>query len=621
MAVETHEEEILGKAYDARLMRRLLHYLRPYWPHVVLATVITIAYSGMGPLRPYLTKIAIDNCIETGDTTDLIKIVLALFGVISLQAFLRYGSAYLTQWIGQKTIFDIRMQIYGHLQRLGIKYFDRNPVGRLVTRVTNDVEALNDLFSSGIVMAFGDVFTILWILYFMFNLSVALALVTLTVIPILAYITMLFRKKVRVAYRQVRLLIARMNAFLQEHISGVIVDQIYNRERRALHSFEEVSGKLRDANVKSVFYYALFYPGVELTSAVAVALIIWYGGSHLVPEAFARLHPGITIGILIAFLQYAEQFFMPIRDLSEKYNILQTAMASSERIFKVLDDKTIVPEPANPAHLDEVKGKIEFRDVTFAYDDQNYVLRNVSFVANPGETIAIVGATGAGKTSIVNLLMRFYDVSMGGVFIDGINVKDMSSADLRKNIAIVMQDVFLFSGSVHYNISLGDEEISIEKVRGAAKLVGADGFISRLPKSYEDDVKERGAALSVGQKQLISFARALAYDPRILILDEATANIDTETEQLIQSATVNLLKGRTSIVIAHRLSTIQHSSRIIVLHKGEIREQGTHQELIARGGIYYRLYQLQYKDQERLAQSRKAGSRDRLAPSRQINNS
>ena len=602
MAVELHEEEILGKAYDARLMRRLLHYLKPYWFQVVIAVIITIAYSGMGPVQPYLTKIAIDSYIESGNASGLFRIIEILFGVITLQAFLRYGSAYLTQWIGQKTIFDIRMEIYGHLQKLGIKYFDRNPVGRLVTRVTNDVEALNDLFSSGIVMAFGDIFTIVWILYFMFSLSFPLSIVTLLVLPILAYITMLFRKKVRAAYRQVRLLIARMNAFLSEHISGVIVDQVYNRERRALGSFQEVSGKLKDANIKSVFYYALFYPGVELTQAVAVGLIIWYGGSHLFPEVFVQAHGGISVGILIAFLRFTDQFFMPIRDLSDKYNILQTAMASSERIFKVLDDKTIVPETKAPTGLPEVKGQIEFKNVTFAYDDKNYVLKNVSFTANPGETIAIVGATGAGKTSIVNLLMRFYDVSDGGVFIDGVNIKDISGAELRKNISIVMQDVFLFSGSIHDNISLGNEQISFENIEKAAAMVGADGFIKRQPNLYEEDVKERGAAISVGQKQLISFARALAHNPRILILDEATANIDTETEQLIQAATENLLRGRTSIVIAHRLSTIQHSSKIIVLHKGEIREQGTHQELISRGGIYYRLYQLQYKDQERLAQ-------------------
>jgi ATP-binding cassette subfamily B multidrug efflux pump len=609
MAVELHEEEILGKAYDARLMRRLLHYLKPYWAPVVFAIIITIAYSGMGPVRPYLTQIAIDDYIRPGDAAGLLKIIELLFAVTFGQALLRYGSAYLTQWIGQKTIFDIRMEIYNHLHKLGIRYFDRNPVGRLVTRVTNDVEALNDLFSSGIVMAFGDVFTIVWILYFMFSLSAPLSIVTLLVIPILAYITMIFRRKVRAAYRQVRLLIARMNAFLQEHISGVIVDQIHNRERRALHDFQDVSGRLKDANIKSVFYYALFYPGVEATQAIAIGLIIWYGGTHLIPESVFVNH-GITIGVLIAFLQFTEQFFMPIRDLSEKYNILQTAMASSERIFKVVDDKTLVPESETPLPLANVKGKIEFRNVTFAYDDSNYVLKNVTFTANQGETVAIVGATGAGKTSIVNLLMRFYDVNEGGVFIDGINVKDVSSADLRKNIAIVMQDVFLFSGSVRDNISLGDETIEFERIQKASRLVGAHDFIERLPRKYDDDVKERGAALSVGQKQLISFARALAYDPRILILDEATANIDTETEQLIQSATENLLRGRTSIVIAHRLSTIQHASKIIVLHKGEIREQGTHQQLIALGGIYYRLYQLQYKDQERVAQSRlRAGSR------------
>jgi ATP-binding cassette subfamily B multidrug efflux pump len=602
MPVETHEEEVIGKAYDARLMKRLLRYLKPYKHHVVFAVVITIAYSGMGPLRPYLTKVAIDSYIERGNIYGLFKIIGILFGVIAVQALLRYGSSYLTQWIGQKTIHDIRMQIFAHLQKLGVKFFDRNPVGRLVTRVTNDVEALNELFSSGIVMAFGDIFTIVWILTFMFSLSWQLALVTLTVMPVLAYITMLFRKKVRASYRQIRILIARINAFLQEHITGIMVDQLNNREQRAFSNFDRVNSELRDANIKSIFYYALFYPGVELTSALAVALIIWFGGSHLVPESYFRLHGGISLGILIAFLQYTEQFFTPIRDLSEKYNILQTAMASSERIFKLLDDKTFVAEARNPVRIKDVKGKIEFRNVWFAYDGDDYVLRNVSFVVNPGETVAIVGATGAGKTSIVSLLMRFYDLSKGEIFLDGINIKELATSDLRRQVAVVMQDVFLFSGTIRDNITLGDETISDDRLAEAARIVGADRFISRLSNGYDEDVRERGASLSVGQKQLISFARALAFDPKILILDEATSNIDTETENLIQKATEKLLSGRTSIVIAHRLSTVQHASKIIVLHKGEIREKGTHHELLALGGIYYKLYQLQYKDQERRTQ-------------------
>ncbi|MGC8594846.1 MAG: ABC transporter ATP-binding protein [Candidatus Kryptoniota bacterium] len=602
MPIETHEEEVIGKAYDSRLMKRLLKYLSPYRRHVVFAVLITIAYSGMGPVRPYLTKVAIDSYIEKGDIAGLFKIIGILFGVIALQAFLRYGSSYLTQWVGQKTIHDIRMQIFAHLQKLGVKFFDRNPVGRLVTRVTNDVEALNELFSSGIVMAFGDIFTILWILSFMFSLNWQLALVTLTVLPVLAYITILFRRKVRASYRQIRILIARINAFLQEHITGVIVDQLYNREQRAFLNFDRINSDLRNANIKSIFYYALFYPGVELTSALAVGLIIWFGGSHLVSESYFRLHGGISLGILIAFLQYTEQFFTPIRDLSEKYNILQTAMASSERIFKLLDDKTFVAEPANPIRIGDVRGKVEFKNVWFAYDGDDYVLRNVSFIVNPGETVAIVGATGAGKTSIVSLLMRFYDVSKGEIFLDGINIRELATSDLRRQMAVVMQDVFLFSGTIRNNITLGDETISDRQLKEAAKIVGADKFISHLPKRYDEEVRERGASLSVGQKQLISFARALAFDPKILILDEATSNIDTETENLIQKATEKLLSGRTSIVIAHRLSTIQHASKILVLHKGEIREQGTHQELLALGGIYYKLYQLQYKDQERKTQ-------------------
>jgi ATP-binding cassette subfamily B protein len=440
-------------------------------------------------------------------------------------------------------------------------------------------------------MVFSDVFTIIGILYFMFSMSWQLAFVSLSVLPLLFYGTFLFRKKAREAYREVRIQIARINAFMQEHITGMVVDQIFNREKKSFNKFEKINKAHRDANINSIFYYALFYPGVELIGALAVGLIVWYAGAN-------ALAGTITLGTVMAFLQFNEMFWRPIRDLSEKYNIMQTAMASSERVFRLLDDGTIIPEPVSPIPLPTVRGEIEFRNVWFAYNDTQYVLRDVSFKIAPGETIAIVGATGAGKSSTINLLSRFYDINKGQILIDGVDIRSVRTDELRKHIAVVLQDVFLFAGDIKSNITLGDDSIPLEQVKSAAETVGADRFIERLPSGYDTEVKERGSTLSVGQKQLISFARALAYDPRILILDEATSSVDTETELLIQAAIKRLLRGRTSIVIAHRLSTIQSADKIIVLHKGEIREVGTHQQLLALGGIYYKLYQLQYKDQE-----------------------
>ncbi len=586
-----HEEEVLGKAYDRRLMKRLLTYLKPYRWYVLLAILMSILVSGMEAVRPWFTKHAVDVNIAQRDPQGLLITALFFLAVLIVRGLVQYLNTYLTQWIGQRTIFDLRMQLFEHLQYLGLKFFDRNPIGRLITRVTNDIEVLNEMFSSGIVMVFSDVFTIIGILYFMFSMSWELALVSLSVLPLLFYGTFLFRKKARETYREVRIQIARINAFMQEHITGMMVDQIFNREKKSFDKFESINAAHRDANIHSIFYYALFYPSVEIIGALAVGLIVWYAGSNALEGAF-------TLGTVMAFLQFNEMFWRPIRDLSEKYNIMQTAMASSERVFKLLDDKTIIPNPQPPVPLPTVRGEIEFRNVWFAYNGEDYVLKNVSFKITPGETVAIVGATGAGKTSIISLLSRFYDVNKGEILIDGVDIRSVDTHELRKHIAVVLQDVFLFAGDVRTNITLGDESIPPERVRGAARLVGAHRFIEKLPAGYETEVKERGATLSVGQKQLISFARALAYNPKILILDEATSSIDTETELLIQAAIRNLLRGRTSIVIAHRLSTIQSADKIIVLHKGEIREVGTHQELLALGGIYYKLYQLQYKDQE-----------------------
>ena len=592
------EEDILGKAYDARLMRRLIKYLRPYRVYVALGIFLSLVISGMEAIRPYFTKIAVDQNIAQKDKTGLLVTTLLFFAVLIVRGFVQYANAYLTQWIGQRTIFDLRMEIFTHLQNLSLKFYDRNPIGRLITRVTNDVEVLNEMFSSGIVMVFSDIFTIAGIVYFMFSMNWMLALVSLSALPFLFYGTFLFRKKAREAYRDVRIQIARINAFMQEHITGMLVDQIFNREKKSFDRFSDINAAHRDANIRSIFYYAVFYPCVDIIGAVSVGLIIWYAGGN-------ALTGTVTIGTVMAFVQFNEMFWRPIRDLSEKYNILQTAMASSERIFQLLDDRNLLELHPTPVSLGLIRGEVEFKHVWFAYNapsdgsaSPEWVLKDISFKIEPGQTVAIVGHTGAGKTSIISLLSRFYEIQRGEIFIDGVNIRHADPGDLRRHIAVVLQDVFLFSGTIQGNIDLGSEKIGIDRVRHAAEIVGADRFISRLPGGYSAEVKERGATLSVGQKQLLSFARALAFDPRILVLDEATSSIDTETELLIQAAIKKLLQNRTSIVIAHRLSTIQNANTIIVLHKGEIREMGSHQELLAHNGIYRRLYELQYREQE-----------------------
>ncbi len=591
MAEEQKDDEVLGKAYDAKLMRRLLNYVKPYKKYVILAILMNIVVAALPAVRPLLSQIAVDDFIANKNYNGLMWISIALFGILILQAAIQYFLTYYTEYMGQRIVYDLRVQVFSHVQKLALKYFDKTPVGRTVTRVTNDVDSLSEMFSSGIVQVFSDIFVIVWIFIFMFSMAWDLALVVLIVMPFLFYATFLFRKKVRETYRDVRLHLARLNSYMQEHVTGMNVVQIFAKEKEELKKFSSINRDYRNANIKSVFYYAVFFPVVELLSAITFGLIIWYGGGEVVQGK-------LTLGVLLAFFQYTEMFWRPVRDLSEKYNILQAAMASSERIFKLLDNDTIIKDSDKPLKFEKIRGEIEFKNVWFAYNPGEYVLKNVSFKINPGETIAIVGATGAGKTSIINILTRFYDIEKGTITLDGVDIRDIEKSDLRKYISMVLQDVFLFSGTIKTNISLGNSEISDEQIINSAVTVGADKFISQLPNGYDEEVKEKGATLSVGQRQLISFARALAYDPQILILDEATSSVDTETEILIQNAIQKLLVGRTSIVIAHRLSTIQNSNKILVMHKGELKEIGTHQELLAKKGIYYRLYQLQYKDQE-----------------------
>lgn len=584
------EEEALGKALDSQLFRRLLSYFKPYKLQIAFATILTITISALAAVRPRLTPIAIDDKIANKDLPGLQIIIIILLGTLVLQGAIQYIMAYLTSWIGQKIIYDLRKKVFEHTINLNLKFFDNNPIGRLVTRVTNDIEVLYEVFSSGLVTAFGDIFTIIWILYFMFTLDWKLSLVTLSVLPILVYATSVFRKNVRSSYARIRILVAKMNSYIQEHITGISIVQLFVREKKTVEEFEKINRDHTEENKKSIFYYAVFFPVVELLGAVAVGLIIWYGGG----QVFSSY---ISVGVIISFIQFTEMFFRPIRDLSEKYNILQTAMASSERIFDLLDRKSPVVDPEYPVPAKDVKGNIDFKNVWFAYNEEDFVLKNVSFCIKEGERIAFVGATGAGKSTIINLLCRFYDVTKGSITVENTDIRNFNQQDLRSNIAIVLQDVFLFSGDIKSNIDLGNDLISNATIDESVRNTGLDDFINSLPEGISHKVNERGSTLSVGQKQLISFARALAYNPKILILDEATSSVDTETELLIQEAIKKLIEGRTSIIIAHRLSTIQSCDKIIVLHKGEIKEMGTHQQLLENQGLYYKLYQLQYKEE------------------------
>ena len=591
-----HEEEALKK-FDRGSAWRLLRYLRPYRRLIVPALVLTLLVNALGVVEPKFFQYAIDWHIIPKNLSGLQWLALVFLGVKLLQLLVSYFQAVLLESVGQRVMYDLRAELYEKLQRQEVAYFDRNPVGRIMTRLTSDVDSLNELFTSGVVEGLGDVVMVFAIIGFMLWMDWRLTLVALVTVPLLFAATTWFRKHARRGYDLIRTKLARINSFLQEHISGAQTVQIFNREAKSRRQFHAANDDYRRGNIETIFYYAVFFPLVDFIGSLGVALIIWYGGWRVMqntPELEI-----LSIGALVAFIQYSQRLFQPIRDISDKYNIFQAALVASHRIFRTLDQPVAVETPEQPKKQGRARGRVEFRNVWFAYKEEDWVLKDVSFAVEPGETVALVGHTGSGKTTITNLLMRFYDVQRGSILLDGVDVREWDLKSLRENFAVVLQDVFLFSGTVEGNIRLGREEITDERVAWAAREVRAEGFIERLPEGYKSEVRERGAGVSVGQKQLISFARALRFDPPLLILDEATSSIDTETEQLIQQAIERVLRDRTSIVVAHRLSTIQRADQILVLHHGELRERGTHQQLLARRDLYWRLYKLQYADDSR----------------------
>jgi ATP-binding cassette subfamily B multidrug efflux pump len=639
------EEEVLGKAYDGRLMRRLLTYLRPYRWQTTIALGSILLKAGADVLGPYLTKIAIDRYLvrvpglhspldfflSNEPLTGVAQIAALYVGALSISFLLEFLQTYFMQWVGQKTMFDLRKEIFRHMQRMHVGFYDKNPVGRLVTRVTTDVDALNEMFTSGVVSIFEDVFVLAYIVAIMLHMNWRLALITFAVLPLIFWATSIFRGKVRDSYRRIRVAIARINAHMQENVSGMVVLQLFNREKRAYQKFSDVNAQHMEAFKDAIMAHAVYYPIVEILSSIAIASVIWFGGNDVIRKT-------TTLGVLVAFMQYAQRFFRPIQDLSEKYNILQSAMAAGERVFKLLDTPVEITSPES-AKKPTGPGRIEFDHVWFAYrnvpaadlrtrsigstggmvstlhvepgssngnspdgdaksSEPEWILQDVSFVIEPGETVAVVGHTGAGKTTIISLLLRFYDVQRGAVKVDGVDVKDMDLAELRSRFGVVLQDPFLFTGTIASNIRLGSAWIGDAEIEQAAEDVNLADFVRTLPSGYEEEVRERGSTLSTGQKQLVSFARALAHNPKILILDEATSSVDTETEFRVRDALNRMVEGRTSVIIAHRLSTVQKADKIMVMHKGHLREMGSHQELLSHRGIYWKLYQLQYKDQE-----------------------
>ncbi len=588
------QDETLKKkkkgSVDLYIVTRLLTYLKPYKTLISAAIALTIAGSFLGPLRPYLTKIAIDDYIAKGDLKGLTTISIFLAGAIVLDGIKQYITTWWTQIIGQKAVFDIRMDIFTHLQKLPARFYDRNPIGRLITRSTNDVESLNEMLSSGIITILGDILQLFFIVVLMVWIDWQLTLIVLAILPLMLYATIKFKNKVRAAFQDVLTHLARLNTFFQEHITGVTIVQLFNREERESIEYASINADHRDANIRTVFYFSIYYPLIEVLSSAAAGLVIWYSVIRL-------LKADLTIGVVISFVQYIWLFFRPLQHLSDRFNVIQTAIASSDRIIRLLDEEEGIEDPSGMHHLATFRENITFSNVWFAYDQENWILKDISLEIRHGEKIAIVGATGSGKTTLINILSKLYPFQKGSITIDGAPLQEIEEHSLRKLVGVVMQDVFLFSGTIKENLAFGNPEVTDETIREAAKIVGADRFIDQLPGKYEYKVLENGTGLSSGQKQLIAFVRALLYNPEILVLDEATSSVDTETETLIDSATANLMRDRTSIIIAHRLSTVQKADRIIVLHKGVIRETGNHQELLAKRGLYYKLYLLQHPEQ------------------------
>jgi len=594
-----HDEEVVGSVYDHGLAKRLVRYLKPYGKSIVISVLLLLGISLLEVAGPYITKVAIDTYVRPAHGVGpipavairgLILLSLAYVGVLAVSFLLRYWQTYTMSMVGQRAMQDLRLEIFRHVETLTPSYFDTRPVGRILTRVTQDVSVLNELFAQGVVAVIGDVFLLAGIIGAMLWMNWKLALVTLTTVPLLVLATAIFRAKVRVSYRRVRSRLARINAYLQEHLQGLEVVKLFNVEAKEFHGFDRANRDHLSAHVQNLFYYAVFFPAVEFIGAIALGLILWYGGIGI-------LEGTVTFGVVVAFLQYSERFYQPVRDLSDKYNVFQSAMVASERIFDLLDTPPAVPEPARTDGRGRLSGAVEFDRVWFAYKDEDFVLRDISFRVAPGEKVALVGATGAGKSSIANLLTRSYEFQRGAIRIDGRDIREIPGRSLRRQIGLVLQDVFLFAGSVRDNIRFGARDRDPAEAERALAGIGGGRMVGRLPNGLEEDVGERGVYFSMGERQLLAFARALHYDPSILILDEATSSVDVETERVIQEALRRLLEGRTSIVIAHRLSTILDADRILVMHKGELREQGTHADLLARGGIYARLYELQYRAQ------------------------
>ena len=587
----SNSKSVTGKIVDWNVLKRLFQFISPYKWQFALLIFLTTLSAALVPLRPYLIQYTIDNDVANGDYQGLANMIYLLIGLLVIQAIIQYIHTYLSGWIGQIIVKDIRTKLYDHLLKLRLKFYDNTPIGRLVTRVISDIETLSEVFSQGLASIIGDLLQLFFIMGFMFYANWKLALVCLITLPILLIATYIFKEKIKITFNNVRNAVANLNSFVQEHVTGMSIVQIFNSEKAEYEKFKKINAEHKKANIKSILYYSIYFPVADIVAATGIALLIWYGAS----AALAPAETGITLGMLMAFIMYIQLFFRPIRQLADRFNTLQMGVVSTARIIKLLDNADYT---VDEGHFipDKFKGKVDFKDIWFAYNDEEYVLKNISFRVNPGETVAMVGATGAGKSSIVNLLTRLYPINKGQLLIDDKDVGEYDLEALRKHVGIVLQDVFLFSDTIFKNITLGNHEISREQVWEAAEMVGARNFIEKMPGGLDYDVLERGAGLSVGQRQLISFVRAMVYNPGILVLDEATSSVDSETEELIKQAIARMMYGRTSIVIAHRLSTIQHADTILVVDKGEIKESGSHESLLALGGYYAQLYHMQYKE-------------------------